>query len=249
MLKRFFICFIAVNLCLGFSACKMGAGDDDMGGGLVNPNGDPSIPVTGITFGGDMTLRPGRTYDPRDFLDTVPSGGVLPSGITFSVNRNTIAYQDEAYIANNKLVTRNEDLVSYTLKATYNGTDKDCEFRIEAPTALGQSNVAPTQASGKTYATQNKVGTGGQGAWYAICFISDKQVRIGMCSVARENAIRLARGTNPGTGSSRELNYTYSNGVYELNGFKRVVGGECIITGDTLTNYFLANPTEFKKVN
>lgn len=229
----------------------MGAGDDDMGGGLVNPNGDPSINVTGITFGGDMTLRPNKTYDPRDFLDTVPSGGVLPSGITFSVSRNTPAYMEYASInGSNKLITLNEDPVSYTLKASWNGNNPTCKFYIKAPSSsIGQSDIAPAKASGKTYATQNKLGSGGQGAWYAICFISDKQVRIGMCSVAQANAIKLARGTNPGTGSSRELNYTYSNGVYDLQGYIRAVGGECVIQGYELKNYFFDGaPTTFKYV-
>lgn len=253
MIKRFFICFIVVSLCFALAACNMNEGSDssDMGGGLANPNGDPSINVTGITFGGDMTLRPNKTYDPRDFLDTVPSGGVLPSGITFSVSRNTPAYMEYASInGSNKLITLDEDPVSYTLKAIYNRTEKTCKFDIKAPDAShGTSDVASSAVSGKVYATQNKVGTGGQGAWYAIYFINENQVGIGMCSVRRENAIKLAKGVNTGTGSSKILNYTYSSGVYDLQGFVRAVGGECVIQNGVLKNYFFANPTEFKLVN
>lgn len=250
MLKRFFICFIAVSLCLGFSACKMGAGDDDMGGGLVNPNGDPSITVTGITFGGNMTLRPNKTYDPRDFLDTVPSGGVLPSGITFDVNRDTPGNPMSfcASIRSGKLVTTSVDNPSYTLTATYNGTPETCKFWIKAPDpSHGSSDINPTAASGKTYATVNRILNDSSSPWYAICFISDKQVRIGICSVRRENAIKLARGANPGTGSSHILNYTYDGRVYDLQGYIRVVGGECVIKNGVLTNYFFETaPKEFK---
>lgn len=257
MIKRFFICFIVVSLCFALAACNMNEGSDssDMGGGLANPNGDPSINVTDIAFAvdaGSLTLRPNKTYDPRDFLDTVPSGGVLPSGITFSVARDTMGPPTSicAYVNGNELSTYSADDVSYTLTATYNGANKTCKFYIKAPdSSHGQSDVASSAVSGKVYATQDKVGTGGQGAWYAIYFINENQVGIGMCSVRRENAIKLAKGVNTGTGSSKILNYTYSSGVYDLQGFVRAVGGECVIQNGVLKNYFFANPTEFKLVN
>lgn len=195
-----------------------------------------------------MTLRPGRTYDPRDFLDTVPSGGVLPSGITFSVTGTTPVSRDASYSNGKIVVDQNAmDPQPYTLRASWNGNNPTCKFYIKASASLGQSDIKPTAASGKTYATVNRILNDSSSPWYAICFISDKQVRIGICSVRRENAIKLARGANPGTGSSHILNYTYDGRVYDLQGYIRVVGGECVIKNGVLTNYFFETaPKEFK---
>lgn len=219
----------------------------------INSDGDPSITVTGIKFTSINTVRPDRTYNAREWLDTDPSGGVLPENITFNVETygswhhmgRPSGPHNYMYITSaGEVTTYDADEIGYKVSATYNGKTVETNIYIKAPAAsigTSDSNKTPTAVKGTVYVTENRYGGKADTPWYAIYFIDTSHVRIGMCSVARANAVKLARGANPGTGSSHILEYSFDEGVYDLKGFIRVVGGECVIKGNTLTNYFFEN--------
>lgn len=119
------------------------------------------------------------------------------------------------------------------------------------------SDVTPAELNAQkpTYATLNRVGgDGGTSPWYAICFLSDKEVGIGMCSIRRENAIKLARAgagsANGGASSGHKLKYTYDSATqtYTLDGSVRIIGGDFYIQGDVLFNTFFTPAIKFDKV-
>lgn len=216
----------------------------------INSDGDPNVTVNKIKFASDVyTLRPNKTYDISKWVETVPAGGVLPADLKIEVETTMLNYA--ASITGMTLKTYDADLVSYQypVKATSSKGNANCRITVENPPAsmgTSDSNKTPAAVKGTVYVTENRYGGKVDTPWYAIYFIDTRHVRIGMCSVARANAVKLARGANTGTGSSHILEYSFDSGIYDLKGFVRVVGGECVIKGDTLTNYFFENdPQDF----
>lgn len=107
---------------------------------------------------------------------------------------------------------------------------------------------------GKTYVTEDRVGGGGGGAWYAIHIKDNGSIGIGYCSVAQQNAVNLSRGGTSTSASSGKhtLPYTYDEATKTLDlgdGFHRIIGGTIRVNGDYLTNTFLSSPTEMKDID
>lgn len=253
MLKRFFICFVAVNLCLGFSACKMGAGDDDMGGGLdIVDQPAPQVEFSKTEF---KIVASTKTIDLREWVSPVPTNYKLPN-ITFAIAGKGFT-SNGTYITGNSLMpgSSNPPTENWTIKATVGSNTATAKLEIVDTSPFSDSSdngVTPATLKGKTYVTPNRVGNA-TSPWYAIHFFDDgKHLGIGRCSIVPANAIRLARqgsgSTGASTGHKVEYEYDSSRKVFTMKSSVGVVGGEFVINGETLKNSFLVDTVVFNLV-